>query len=298
MKTLSVLLPLLAPCLFLMQSCDKDKLDEYPYPNQLDWLQHNYTRSYILHVPPSYSGEEPVPLVLVIHGYTGTASDMEEWTHMSEKADEKGFIVAYPNGIAYPWNENNPQAWNCGGPWEEWTAHTDDVGFINKLIETISGVYVINENRIYITGHSNGSMMTYRLGLELADKIAAIAPVSGQFAYIPYSSPDSKVSALHLHAINDGAVNYFGEPATADVPYPSVDSVLNVWSGFYGCKSAPDTTFINEDYMIKEWSCSGNNPAIQLYLMQRGEHQWFTVDNSGIDATGLIWNFFENHPKR
>ena len=64
-------------------------------------------RSYWLHVPPSYDGSEAVPLVIVLHGSTGfslrypfwffRSSWMEEYTEFSQKADEEGFIVVYPN---------------------------------------------------------------------------------------------------------------------------------------------------------------------------------------------------------
>jgi hypothetical protein len=64
-------------------------------------------RTYWLHVPPSYDGSEAVPLVMVLHGSTGfsliypfsffRSSWMENYSEFSKKADEKGFIVLYPN---------------------------------------------------------------------------------------------------------------------------------------------------------------------------------------------------------
>ena len=279
-------------------SCKRNEgIDEYPHPNALNYLVHNYTRSYILHVPPAYSNDEKMPLVIVMHGYTATAEGMEQWTHFDDKADREGFIVAYPNGIPYPWNKNNPQAWNCGGPWEEWTANTDDVGFINKMIEKISEYYTIDPKRIFITGHSNGSRMTYRLGFELSDKIAAIAPVSGQMVYESEEVPGYPVSVLHLHAINDSTVKYDGQHDQGETMYESVDSILTLWSSYYSCNTIPDTIHSEDNYLVKSWICDDTNIDIVLYVMQRGGHQWFTVENSGVDATDIIWEFFNSHPK-
>ena len=290
-----ILLILLSIVLF---TCKKNEgIDEYPHANALNYLVHDYTRSYILHVPPTYSKEVDMPLVIVMHGYTSSAESMEQWTHMSDKADEEGFIVAYPNGIAYPWNENNPQAWNCGGPWEEWTAQTDDVGFINEMIEKISAHYTIDPNRIFITGHSNGSRMTYRLGFELSHKIAAIAPVSGQMVYESEEIPDYPVSVLHLHALDDNTVKYYGQHNPNETMYESVDSILTRWSSYYSCNAIPDTILIKDNYLVKSWSCDDRNIDIVLYVMQRGAHQWFTIENSGIDANEIIWEFFKSHPK-
>jgi len=290
-----ILLVLLSTVLF---TCKKDDgIDDYPHANALNYLVHDYTRSYILHVPPTYSKRVDMPLVIVLHGYTATAEGMERWTHMSDKADKEGFIVAYPNGIAYPWNDSNPQAWNCGGPWEEWTAQTDDVGFINKMIEKIAAHYSIDQNRIFITGHSNGSRMTYRLGFELSDKIAAIAPVSGQMVYESKEIPNFPVSVLHLHALNDSTVYYYGQHNPNETMYESVDSILTRWSSYYSCKPIPDTIHMEDNYLVKSWSCRDKNTDIVLYVMQRGAHQWFTVENSGIDANDIIWEFFKSHPK-
>jgi polyhydroxybutyrate depolymerase len=289
---------LLFPFTIVLLTCKKNEgIDEYPHANALNYLVHDYTRSYILHVPPAYSKYVAMPLVVLIHGYTGTAEGMERWTHMSDKADEEGFIVAYPNGIPYPWDENNPQAWNCGGPWEEWTAHTDDVGFINEMIKTISAHYSIDPNRIFIAGHSNGSRMTYRLGFELSDKIAAIAPVSGQMVYESEDVPNYPVSVLHLHALDDNTVKYYGQHNPGETMYESVDSILTRWSSYYLCNTVPDTVHIEDNYLVKRWSCDDTNTDIVLYVMQRGAHQWFTVENSGIDANDIIWEFFKSHPR-
>jgi polyhydroxybutyrate depolymerase len=280
-------------------SCKKNEgIDEYPHANSLNYLVHGYTRSYILHVPPSYSIGVDMPLVVVMHGYTSSAESMERYTHMSEKADKEGFLVAYPNGIPYPWNETNPQAWNCGGPWEEWTAQTDDVGFIKDMIDKISAYYTIDPNRIFITGHSNGSRMTYRLGFELAGKIAAIAPVSGQMVYESKMVPSYPVPVLHLHALNDSTVYYYGQHNPKETMYESVDSILTRWSYYYSCKTKPDTILTQDNYLVKSWSCQNTNPDIILYVMKRGAHQWFTVENSGINANDIIWEFFKSHPRK
>jgi polyhydroxybutyrate depolymerase len=283
--------------LIFLLSCKKDEgIDEYPHPNTMNYLVHdNYNRSYILHVPPAYSEGVAMPLVLVLHGYTATAQNMVDWIHMNEKADEEGFIVAYPNGIAYPWDERNPQAWNCGGPWDEWTLHTDDVGFIDKMIDKITTYYTIDPNRIFVTGHSNGSRMTHRLGIELSHKIAAIAPVSGQSVFDQI--PSHLVSVLHMHALDDPAVNYYGQHNPDEVMYESVDSILTRWSSYYSCNNEPDTIHIEDGYLVKSWGCEDKNIDIELYVMQTGAHQWFTLENSGVSATDVIWEFFESHPK-
>jgi polyhydroxybutyrate depolymerase len=140
--------------------------------------------------------------------------------------------------------------------------------------------------------------MTYRLAHELSNKVAAIAPVSGSMVYSSDNIPESPVSILHLHALNDNTVLYYGQFNPSQTVYPPVDSVLKKWSAFYMCNNKPDTIQTEADYIVKSWNCDNNKADLLLYVMQRGEHQWFTLQNSGIDATNLIWDFFKNHPKQ
>jgi polyhydroxybutyrate depolymerase len=109
------------------------------------------SRSYILHLPPSYNEENEMPLVVVLHGGGGNAKNIEEVTGFSEKADEEGFIVVYPDGSGrfnrylLTWNGG----FCCGYALEH---NIDDVGFIRALIEYLQENFAINRNMIYVTG--------------------------------------------------------------------------------------------------------------------------------------------------
>jgi polyhydroxybutyrate depolymerase len=282
-------------------SCNKEKEDTYfPYANMMDTVIHDgIIRTYLLHIPPGYSESEQTPLVIALHGYTSSATSFENGSRLSDKADAEGFIIAYPNGLAYPWTSSNPQAWNAGSQYEEWTRGTDDVGFIDDMLELIKRHYSIDASRIFVTGHSNGSRMTYRVGYELSCKIAAIAPHSGQMVFEPETHIDCPVPVLHLHATDDHTVLYNGSTAanTSDLVYAPVDSVLSDWAAMFSCNADPETIFSNVDYTIKKWNCPGDYPDIELYLTNRGDHGWFTIENSGLSANDVIWNFFKAHPK-
>jgi polyhydroxybutyrate depolymerase len=296
MKPYSFILSLLT-CILIV-GCEKEKnaIEYYPYANQMDSIIHDgIVRTFKLHVPASYSASTETALVIALHGYTSSATIFENGIGLNEKADAEGFIVVYPNGLSYPWTTSNPQAWNWGGPFEEWTQGTDDVGFIDQMIELICKYYTIDRNRIYATGHSMGSIMTYHLGYELSNKIAAIAAHSGQMVYLPTEAPGNKISILNLHALDDELVPYYGG-VSGQILYSSVDNVLSHWATLYSCSQQPDTTFQNADYLIKEWTCSGNT-EIKLYLLNKGGHTWFNTSNSCIQANDIIWDFFEAHPK-
>lgn len=56
------------------------------------------TRDYLLHVPASYDGSKPVPLMISLHGaglWGAAQKDISQWNAV---ADREGFIVVYPSG--------------------------------------------------------------------------------------------------------------------------------------------------------------------------------------------------------
>ena len=137
----------------------------------------NEGRTYQLHVPPSYDPAKPTPVVIALHGASMTGKMMEAFCGLSAKADEAGFIVVYPNGAGAG---RLLQTWHAGSfPGKLSVRKIDDVGFTVKMLDDLATVVNVDAKRVYCTGLSNGAMMAHRLGAELSDRIAAIAPVAG-----------------------------------------------------------------------------------------------------------------------
>jgi len=53
-------------------------------------------------VPPGYDGAKPAPLVVLLHGYGGTAAIQDGYFKLSDEADAKGFLLALPDGTWEP----------------------------------------------------------------------------------------------------------------------------------------------------------------------------------------------------
>src|SRR6516225_3664901 len=89
-------------------------------------------RSFLVHVPRSYAGRKPVPVVLAFHGGGSNARQMEHFCGLSDKAEAEGFVVVYPNGTGrteqlLTWNGGNC----CGYAQHE---KVDDVEFVRRLL--------------------------------------------------------------------------------------------------------------------------------------------------------------------
>ena len=104
--------------------CSNGTLDTSVTHVDLDFA--GAARSYELHVPASYDGAAPVAVILNFHGLTQTGDNQRDQSHMDDRADEEGFLVAYPNGI--------DNAWNSGGNPDN---EVDDVGFTRALIDDL-----------------------------------------------------------------------------------------------------------------------------------------------------------------
>lgn len=138
------------------------------------------TRTFDVYLPDGLAPN--AALLLALHG--GTLSNQSlrggAGAELLRLADRDGFLVILPNGTdaagesaaagAFNWNDCRSDA----GPA---TTPSDDVGFVSALIDWAIGEYAIDPGRVYVTGASNGGMMTYRLLLELSERIAAGAAV-------------------------------------------------------------------------------------------------------------------------
>jgi polyhydroxybutyrate depolymerase len=167
-----------------------------------------HERSWLVHTPAGYDGKKPLPLVLALHGGGGNYQGIIESSQFSPKADKEGFIAVYPNGtgklkgIGLTWNAGNGSGYALENK-------IDDVGFFRVLIEWLKNKYAVDPQRIFVTGLSNGGMMTYRLACELADVIAAAGIVSGALA-VDSPAPARPVSAIVFHGTADEHILYNG----------------------------------------------------------------------------------------
>src|SRR5262245_26423476 len=62
------------------------------------------SRTFIVHVPPGYTGQSPVALVMDFHPLGGSGRQQKGLSGWGAVADAKNFIVVWPNGVGNSWN--------------------------------------------------------------------------------------------------------------------------------------------------------------------------------------------------
>ncbi len=256
-------------------------------------------RNYILHLPTGFSASDTLPLVLNLHGLTQTGQAQSTLSKFDVIADRERFIVVHPDGLNLSWNAISGTYY--GG--------VDDVGFLSALIDTINRGYHINLNRVYSTGMSNGGFMSYRLGCELSDRIAAIASVTGSMtdSMIYYCHPSRPVPVLHFHGTTDPVVNYNGGGGITPV-----STALQYWVNHNNCPQQGDTTQLpntntTDNCTVSKiyWDTGNEQSEVIHYRIQGGGHTWpgsgdnfFGVVgnlNMDVNASEIIWEFFNRH---
>ena len=256
------------------------------------------TRNYFVHVPQSYDKRTPTPVVLVLHGGGQSAIMAERMAGMSEKADKENFLVVYPSGTSR--FGTNP-TWNSGACCAYAMSHNvDDVAFLRALIEKLEHDYTIDAKRVYVTGISNGGMMAYRAACEIADKIAAIAPVEG--AQDIACKPSEPVSVIVFHGTADHLVPFKGGSTPFQIGSSRKDTPVLDTMAFWVKQDVCATTPKHEESKVVHvdtYSGCKNGTGVALYAIQGGHHAWpgTTISRNDVAASDLMWTFFDAHPK-
>lgn len=248
------------------------------------------TRSYRVHLPPSYRQGSPTALVFALHRHGGTAARFESKTGFSQLADREGFIVVYPDAVAY--GPNQRQMWNGGGIFGRWWAgQVDDVSFFTELIDTVSEQYTTDPNRLFVFGESSGAFMAYHLAARLPGRFAAIAPWAGLLAYDD-SIAGPPLSVIHFHGARDRDVLYTG---MREWGFYGVERGLRLWAQHNGCKSTPTVISDDPNTLVRKWTAPAGEGDIILYKLKHQDHSYPALSTCNLPE--IAWDFFENHPR-
>ncbi len=274
-------------------------------------LRHDgLLRTFVVRVPPAVEASPgKVPLVLVLHGGGGNAAFAERMTGFTRKAMREGFIVAYPEGTGQV--RGRLLTWNaghcCGFAMR---SGVDDVGFIRALVDRLEKELPVDPARVYVTGMSNGAMMAHRLGIALADRLAAIAPVVGA-VFGDEPAPARPVSVLAINGELDRSVPLLGGPpggrfpnAWDGTPTRPASGQGAFWATADGCEAIPDAR--DEPAVATTRYRCPRGLAVRTVVVKGMGHAWpggergsRRGDDPGeaMDATDEIWTFFRAHPR-
>lgn len=275
-------------------------------------------RTYLVYIPTSYDITKPMPLLFDIHGGGGTAWGTMRLTRsrFNELADEKGFIVVYPNAVKKNWNDGRLSNLKPG------MEFIDDVGFITQIVEKMKEEYNIDNQRVFTTGMSNGGFMSSRLLCDRSDifRGGAIVTATLSIDYINSCIPENPVGVLVMNGTDDPLVPYEGGQVMVfnkeRGEIVSTDDYVEYWQTLLGSSGTSYTDNLpdknsedNSTVSVTTYTDCDKDAALKLYKIEGGGHTWpggrqylskklIGSTNYDINACDVIWEFFEELPDR
>jgi poly(hydroxyalkanoate) depolymerase family esterase len=290
-------------------------------------------RNYFVYTPANYQPGTPVPMIVLLHGCTQTVSDFAAGTQMNALADQKQFIVVYPQQSSLA---NASLCWNWFYLVNQYrnSGEAGIIGGITQAVEQDTTDWTINRHRVYLAGLSAGAAMAVIMGAAYPDLYAAIGVHSGleyqaatnagaALLAQQFAGPDPRVQgdtayrSMGSNARVMPVVVFHGTADTVVAPLNG-DQVVQQWmetdaqaSGgvYHASFASPATTTFGQvagghAYTVRTWNDS-NGQEIQAYWTVNGMgHAWsggssagsFT-DPAGPGATQAMYTFFLNYTR-
>lgn len=275
-------------------------------------------RRFLIH---DYSGGKPAPVVIVLHGGGGHPENAVDMSQFDVIAAREHFIAVYPGGTGgtpggrlLTWN-----AGHCCAYARE--NKIDDVGFISAMIDQLVTSGRADPKRVYVTGMSNGAMMTHVLARELPGKIAAIGPIvgavfgdepaaKGPIAAVIFVGQDDRTVPAAGGAIGgnrrDGVIAGLARPPADRDVTPDV-AQADYWVKTNGCTQSPVESLDKAGKLVEiRWTCPGK-ADVHFYRVANNGHAWpggkagraeADQPTQAFSASETMWRFFKDHPKK
>lgn len=267
-------------------------------------------RTYLVH---DHARGGRAPVVVVLHGGGGNGANAVKMTGFDRIAAREGLIAVYPEGTS-AFERLKMLTWNAGHCCASaMDNQVDDVGFIGGLIDGLIASGRADASRIYVTGMSNGGMMTHRIGRELSNRIAAIAPVVGA-VFGDEAPPRAPVPAFIVVGAEDQNIPPAGGPLqvrallgrrSADRDVAPAFAQASYWARANGC-GEPVRTETAAARRAAWTDCRSGAPVVFVSVLNNG-HAWpggqpgrdgAAPPTKAYDASEEIWAFFRQQRRR
>jgi polyhydroxybutyrate depolymerase len=256
------------------------------------------------------------PLVIVLHGGTRPASDVFERSSWPDIARRDNIVLIAPQGIDNQWNDGRTATMSGKA------STADDVAFLSALIDAAVRDYHVDRKAVFVTGASNGGLMTMRFACDRPDQVTAIAAV---IATLPESRvaacrSGKPVPALFMAGTADPIMTFDGRPSEIgarrgnNVPMLSMPATIALWRERNGCGIAesatnlPDLDRKDQSTVTRiDYRACSSKSVVLFFRVNGGGHQEPSLrpsnlpafaarllgpQNHDIDGPEQVWTFF------
>ena len=242
------------------------------------FMHDDLNRTYDVYIPSTIKKNASV--FFLFHASRGNSKDMRSSTGYDFEylAQEKGFLVVYPQGYKNHWNDCRATA--------DYAANIqdiDDVGYFQQMVKSLEENYMINRKQLVVSGISNGGHMVFKLAHEIPKDIllytsfAANLPVQDNN---DCSLSQEEVNMIIFNGTNDpinpydgGLVSILGNDSRGFVI--SAEETYNYWRDLTSYEeekimTIPQLDSDSKTFVIKKESIGSKYVA--LYSLVNGGH--------------------------
>ncbi len=247
------------------------------------------------------------PTVIVLHGGMGSAEVMRANTGFDAVAKANGFMVVYAEGTDFGGDRH---AWNTGYLLRRQVQDADDIAYFDTLIDTLIRDHGADPERIYMTGGSNGGMMTFVYAVARPQRLAAIAPVvASMFTFD--TVPAVPVPILIINGAKDEEVPLEGGMSrnrivrrAQEAPYKPLKDVVQFW--VRANKSLPEPKVATVGTVTTTTHDAGPSGAVTEFVVDSaGGHGWpgskprrdGNTPIVAFNGSERVWAFFKHQAR-
>lgn len=254
-------------------------------------------RQYILYRPNDLPSA--APLVFMLHGLSGTAASVMNYTGLNKLADNNQFAVVYPQGLKLK-DVTDAEAdygdatfWNAD---PDYGLDLDDVDFLTELAAHLHEHCQLSAKHRFIAGHSNGGAMSYSMACLAPAVFRAVASIAGPEAFVCESA--HPIPVLHIHGVKDTVVPIGGsESEKSSMPKRSIRQSVEFWAKINKSESTIEG-FLPPKTTTYRYTDGLDGNEVWYYRIEDWGHGWSrSTDANGTDTGEVIWAFFSRYLK-
>jgi polyhydroxybutyrate depolymerase len=200
--------------------------------------------SYVVHPPQGWDGHARLPLLMFLHGYTGTGADMLADPDVAGPADRLGFLLVAPDGLNRTWSHQ-------GSP----SQLRDDRTFLRSVLAEVKRHYPIDPRMVVLGGFSQGASMVWDMACFAPLGFSAFLPFSGGFWERMPTACTAPVNLRHVHGTADTTVPLAGRTIRGRWRQADIFRGFSIWRETDRCVAPPERHVRAGELECEVWSC-------------------------------------------
>ncbi len=249
-------------------------------------------RTYRIGIPDDIDPDEPVPLVVNLHGSGSNAFQASVYSDLPRRAAKRGWVTVTPDAIDGKW---------------ELGAQGADADFLGALVDEVTSHLCIAEDRIHLIGMSLGAWKAASTACS-DDRYASIVLVAVEV----FPGECRPLGVLAFHGTADPVVAYgpgggtVDDAATPNAGLPGALTNIAAWAANADCRPRPAVTRVGDDVVVRRYQGCTTGTDVELDTIVGGGHTWPgsaislgdpSLTTHTIDATSMALDFFAAHPR-